>query len=103
MTHVTIQITGMSCGGCVRAVRNALSRMPGVQVQSVDIGSATISYDESRVTPQALAQAIRDAGYQPLASGVPVAPLVTNPPPCGCGQVHGTARHSHAGHRPAHR
>ena len=104
MRHATIQITGMSCDGCVRAVRQALARIPGVQVQSVDVGSATVNYDEFRVTPGALAQAIRDAGYQPVASGVPVAPLVANPTPCGCGHVHSTAvRDTHAGRRPARR
>ena len=88
MHHATIQITGMSCDGCVRAVRGALARVPGVDVEAVDIGTATVSYDESRVTPQILARAIRDAGYQPVASGVPVAPLVANPTPCGCGHAH---------------
>jgi len=88
MQHLTMRISGMSCGGCVSAVRDALRAVPGVHVDSVAVGSATASYDESRTTPAVLAQAIQKAGYQPHAVGVPVAPPVTDGARCGCGHSH---------------
>ena len=91
MKHITMAVAGMSCDGCIRAVRNALEAVPGVQVDSVKVGSASASYDELRATPAALAQAIRKAGYQPMAAGVPVAPLVKDAVRCGCGHAHGRA------------
>lgn len=91
MQHITMAVSGMSCDGCVRAVRNALDAVPGVQVDSVTVGSASATYDELRTTPASLVQAIRKAGYQPMAAGVPVAPLVKDAVQCGCGHAHGRA------------
>ena len=35
-----LSIEGMHCGACVRRVTNALQAVPGVQVNSVEVGSA---------------------------------------------------------------
>lgn len=70
--QTTIAISGMSCGGCVSAVRKALEAVPGTKVDAVTVGSATLHYDASRTTPETFAQAIRDAGYQLGTAGVPV-------------------------------
>jgi copper chaperone CopZ len=72
MQHV-IGISGMSCGSCVNAVRKALDSVPGVHVDAVTVGSATVSYDASEATAAAIDKAIRDAGYEPITEGVPVA------------------------------
>lgn len=74
MRHFTMTISGMSCGGCVGAVRAALGAVPGTRVDSVTVGSATVSYDPSHTSPAAIAQALRNAGYEPVAAGVPAAP-----------------------------
>jgi copper chaperone len=71
MEHLTLAISGMSCGGCVSKVSNALTTIPGVQVDAVTVGSATVSYDDARTTPSAIAQSIRDAGYEIAANGTP--------------------------------
>ncbi|MDZ4865101.1 MAG: heavy-metal-associated domain-containing protein [Gemmatimonadota bacterium] len=63
MQHLTMAISGMSCGGCVSTVRKALDAIPGTHADAVTVGSATVSYDEQRTTPAAIAQAVRDAGY----------------------------------------
>ncbi len=57
----------MSCGGCVSNVRKAIEGLPGAHVDAASVGSASVSYDEARTTPGAIAQAIRDAGYEPVA------------------------------------
>lgn len=61
---LTMRVGGMSCQHCVRAVRDALAAVPGVSVERVEVGSATVAYDPSRATPAAIADAVRNAGYE---------------------------------------
>jgi len=68
MDRMTMQIDGMSCAHCVKAVRDALSELPGVQVERVDVGSATVAYDDAQVTKDAVLDAVRDAGYEPAGA-----------------------------------
>jgi len=64
MERAVLHIDGMSCGHCLNAVNQALARVPGVQIESVRIGRAEVSYDEGRVTPALLEAAVADAGYR---------------------------------------
>lgn len=67
-THTeTLQIEGMSCGHCVRAVRQALEEVEGIEVQSVEIGSAQVIYDPSATDHGDLVEVIEDAGYTVLS------------------------------------
>jgi copper chaperone CopZ len=68
MVKLTIPITGMSCGGCVQSVHNALAGVPGVTQVDVKIGTATVTYDSSMTTADALRGAIAKAGYVPAAA-----------------------------------
>jgi copper chaperone len=63
MDRITMQIDGMSCDHCVRSVREALQEVPGVEVESVEIGSATVSYDSGVTTEDGIAKAIESEGY----------------------------------------
>ncbi|HEX6808665.1 MAG TPA: heavy-metal-associated domain-containing protein [Gemmatimonadaceae bacterium] len=65
MERVTIQIDGMSCGHCVAAVGRALSAVPGVDVEQIAVGSATIAYDPSAVSLDRIRAAVRAEGYAP--------------------------------------
>ena len=65
MRSLTVPISGMSCGHCVRAVEEALSQLPALRVDQVRIGSATISYDPAKLAVADITRAIEDAGYQP--------------------------------------
>lgn len=67
MTTQTLEIGGMSCGHCLRAVKDALSEMPGVTLDEVRIGKAVVTFDESTVQAESIAEAVRDAGYDVLA------------------------------------
>ena len=62
---LTLPIGGMSCTHCVRAVHVALADLDGAQVERVDVGSAVVRYDPARTSPAAIAEAVRDAGYDP--------------------------------------
>jgi copper chaperone CopZ len=65
MERLTIGIRGMSCGGCVNNVRRALGQLSGVVVETVTVGSATLSYDPAVSSRDTIASAITRAGYAP--------------------------------------
>lgn len=60
----TIQIGGMSCQGCVSSVKRVLASLP-IQSAQVNIGDATVQYDETVVTHRQIIEAIENAGYTP--------------------------------------
>jgi copper chaperone CopZ len=59
-----LTIDGMSCGHCVGRVRQALEAVPGIRIDALTIGSATVSYDPDRTSPAAIACAVTNAGYE---------------------------------------
>ena len=61
-----ISIQGMSCHHCVMAVKKELSKIEGLVVKDVQIGSADVDYDETRVTGAQIRSAIEEAGYVAL-------------------------------------
>lgn len=64
MRAVTLHIEGMSCGHCLSAVHRALGSLPGVALESVQIGRASLRYDESVIDPAAIREAVSEAGYR---------------------------------------
>ena len=66
MRQITLRIGGMSCDHCLRAVRGALAGIPSVQIDTVNIGSATVSFDPSKATVDQIVAAISDVGYEVL-------------------------------------
>lgn len=62
--QLKLDVSGMTCGHCVSAVREALSALPGVNVEDVQIGSAMVSFDEDKATVGDLVDAVSDAGYE---------------------------------------
>ncbi|HEY0970689.1 MAG TPA: cation transporter [Gemmatimonadales bacterium] len=64
MERLKLDIGGMSCGHCVNAVMKALSEVPGVTVEKVEIGSAEVVYEPSQVTEQSILDAVSDEGYE---------------------------------------
>ena len=65
MERVTILIDGMSCGHCVAAVRRALGAVPGVTVEQIELGSATLAYDAGAASLDRIRAAVRAEGYVP--------------------------------------
>ena len=55
MAEFTLKIDGMHCGSCVRRVSQALASAPGVVVNEVSVGRATLSSSED---PAPIDQAI---------------------------------------------
>jgi len=59
-----LSIGGMHCGVCVNRVTTALQGLPGVQAQSVEVGSARVSFDPVQTTPAGILAAINRIGFQ---------------------------------------
>ena len=60
----TLQITGMTCGSCVRHVDNALRHVPGVSAVRVDQRAHTAQVTHATdATIEALIAATVEAGY----------------------------------------
>ncbi len=55
MAEFTLKIDGMHCGSCVRRVSQALASAPGVAVNEVSVGKATLTSSED---PAPIEQAI---------------------------------------------
>lgn len=66
-----LRVTGMTCSNCVRHVRQAAERVPGVSDVEVDLagGRATVTFDPAVTTPVAIAAAITEAGYESSEAG----------------------------------
>ncbi len=60
-----VAIAGMSCNHCVGAVKGALAKIAGVEVEHVEIGHARVRFDPAATTEQAITDAIADEGYEP--------------------------------------
>jgi len=62
--HLTVR--GMTCGNCARMVAQTLTDTPGVSKATVDLqaAKATVQYDSGVVKPEALADAVRELGYE---------------------------------------
>ncbi len=60
---VSLTISEMICGHCVAHVRRTLEDLPGVRVDHVAIGSARLTIDPTRTSPDAAAAAVENAGY----------------------------------------
>ncbi|AWM87582.1 heavy metal translocating P-type ATPase [Microvirga sp. 17 mud 1-3] len=70
-----IPIEGMSCASCVGRVEKAIKGVNGVTSASVNLATerARVSFDPSRAAPEAVAEAIRKAGYEPRAEKIDLA------------------------------
>ena len=85
-THevVELPVRGMTCGNCVRHVREALEKVEGVDSAEVELqpGRARVRLD-AEVPRERLETAVRDAGYEvgqaapsPLVGIVPRATVI---------------------------
>ena len=61
-----MNVNGMTCGNCSRSVERKLCATPGVTKATVDLAgaTATVEYDADVVKPDALANTVRQLGYE---------------------------------------
>ncbi|MFV2029625.1 heavy-metal-associated domain-containing protein [Neisseria sp. S1] len=65
MKTVTLNIEGMTCGGCVNSVTRVLEAIEGVEKVQVDLasGRAVINIAEGKTDTTQLIEAIENAGF----------------------------------------
>lgn len=66
MTTTTLNVSGMTCQGCVRSVTKVLQAVPGVTAVDVSLerGQARVTHQPDQPGLAALKQAVEDAGYE---------------------------------------
>ena len=69
MEQVKLTVDGMTCGGCVNSIQNALNARDGVQSATADLDSklVTIQFDPAVIQRDGLVEAIEDAGFDVAA------------------------------------
>lgn len=66
---VTLAVENVSCVACGPIVKHTLSRIPGVnrvflaEQDGTATATATVSFDDTQVTPEALTTAVTNAGF----------------------------------------
>lgn len=70
MTTLTLNIGGMTCGGCVKSVTKVLEALNGVEKAEVSLenANAVITYDADKIEAAALIEAVEDAGFDASAA-----------------------------------
>jgi P-type Cu+ transporter len=68
MERLGLKLGGMSCAACANTVEEAIIHVPGVIGSNVNFAleRATLDYDPQQTTPQAIVQAVVNAGYQAI-------------------------------------
>ena len=61
--ELMLSIEGMHCEGCVRRVTSALQGVKGVEVGSVQVGSARTKFDPSQASAEGIAAAVNRIGF----------------------------------------
>ncbi|MEQ6389555.1 copper chaperone CopZ [Bacillaceae bacterium S4-13-58] len=65
----TLNVQGMTCDHCKKAVNGALLELDGVESVEVDLasGKVEVEYDESKVTIDQMNKAVEEQGYDVVA------------------------------------
>lgn len=65
MVKQSFAVKNMMCSMCVAHVRKAIESLPGVKDVNVNLASnsALIEYDESKISPEQIKEAVVAAGY----------------------------------------
>jgi copper chaperone len=60
---LTLSVEGMHCGGCIGRVTAALQGIKGVELGSVEVGSAHVTFDPDEVSTEDIVTAVNRIGF----------------------------------------
>ena len=65
MERIELKVEGMTCGGCVNSVQNALNQRNGIRSAAADLdsGIVTVEFDSAIIQQPVIAAAITEAGF----------------------------------------
>jgi copper chaperone len=67
MSDKTYTIKGMSCGGCVNSLTRVLRSVPGIEPIKIEVGTAQLRIDDTKVSSQTVKDAVDRAGFEVVA------------------------------------
>ena len=63
--ELKLNIEGMTCEvGCVKKVRDTLTKVKGVTDKKVELGKATVDFDAKKTSKATIVAAIENAGFK---------------------------------------
>jgi copper chaperone len=63
MQEITLRVEGMSCGHCVNAIEGTLKKLGATATVDLTKKSVLVAYDESKLSVDAIKEAIEEQGY----------------------------------------
>ncbi|MFC3882172.1 copper chaperone CopZ [Bacillus songklensis] len=65
MEKVTLNVQGMSCGHCVKAIEGSVGELSGVSKVTVHLaeGQVDVEFDANKVSVEQIKETIDDQGY----------------------------------------
>ncbi|RFU66127.1 copper chaperone CopZ [Bacillus sp. V59.32b] len=66
MENVTLNVSGMTCGHCVKAVEGSVGKLEGVENVKVDLenGKVDVKFNANVATIDKIKETIDDQGYE---------------------------------------
>ncbi|MEK3796669.1 copper chaperone CopZ [Peribacillus sp. FSL H8-0477] len=66
MENVTLNVSGMSCGHCVKAVEENVGKLTGVNSVKVDLasGKVEVAFESEKLSLDTIKETIDDQGYE---------------------------------------
>lgn len=66
MENVTLNVSGMSCGHCVKAVEENVGKLNGVNSVKVDLesGKVEVAFESDKLSLDTIKETIDDQGYE---------------------------------------
>ncbi|MDI7742488.1 copper chaperone CopZ [Lysinibacillus fusiformis] len=65
MENIILNVSGMSCGHCVKAIEGSVGELAGVDQVKVNLedGQVAVSFNNEKVTLDKIKETIDDQGY----------------------------------------
>ena len=65
MEKLSFKVDGMTCGGCVKSIQNALNEQNGINTATADLDNASVEveYHSALIAAAAIKAAIETAGF----------------------------------------
>ncbi|MCM3790796.1 copper chaperone CopZ [Domibacillus indicus] len=65
MEKTTLNVQGMSCGHCIKAIEDSVGKLGGVSSVQVDLqaNKVDVEYDTNQVSIEKIKETIDDQGY----------------------------------------
>lgn len=78
---VTLAVKGWTCGSCAASTRIALKKLDGIEDVKTDheTREAVVTYDDAKVTPERMIQAVERLGYKATVKAGVAPPPVSSP------------------------